>query len=94
MNEPTGQTSPTPTFDSLGAIDALEASGFSRPQAAALSEQLLLAVNTRANQTEEKLEALTAAVGKAVRQIRRTTVAFTGLNLAIWATILATLALR
>ena len=91
MTETANPAPPANTFDSLGAIDALEASGFTREQAAALSEQLLITVNTPSPKVEEELDELVAAVRTAIRQTRFITGGFTLLNLAILATILLAL---
>ena len=91
MTETASPPRPAETFDSLGAIDALEASGFARAQAAALSQQLLIAVNTPSPKIEEELDELIAVVGKTIRQVRVLTGGFTLLNLAILASILLTL---
>ena len=91
MTEPASPPPTTETFDSLGAIDTLDASGFTREQAAALSEQLLIAVNTPSPKVEEELDELVEVVRKSIRQARYITGGFTLLNLAIWASILLTL---
>ena len=91
MTETANPAPPANTFDSLGAIDALEASGFTREQAAVLSEQLLIAVNAPSPKVEEELDELVAVVRKSMRQARFVTGGFTLLNLAIWASILLTL---
>ena len=83
--------SPPRTFDTLGAIDALEAAGFERERAAALSHQLLVAANSTPDTIEEELDALTRTVTDAIRQIRLVSVGFTVLNLVILAAILVAL---
>ena len=92
MTTPTTSEETSPeTFDSLGAIDALEATGFERERAAALSHQLLLAANSTPDTIEKELDDLAKTVTDAIRQIRLITVGFTALNLVILVIIIIAL---
>ena len=92
----TNAPQPTPpTFDSLEAIDSLEAAGFDRKLAAALSEQLLLAANNvpTDNHIEKQLDELARVVASAIRESRLISVGFTVLNIVIFVAILVSLEL-
>lgn len=94
MTSPTtSEETAAETFDSLGAIDALEAAGFERERAAALSHQLLLAANSTPDTIEKELDDLTKTVIAGMRQTRLITAGFTVLNLAIFFAILVSLEL-
>ena len=90
MTRPTSQQAPVATFDSLAAIDALENAGFDRKHAAALSEQLLIAATTPPDNSkiDKEIDDLADIVTKAIREIRRISVGFTILNLAILVAII------